>query len=103
MCQVMRDLDKHLADLDKNDDRQQAIEAKQAEVYNDLLGGQLVWIGNDNYSIDDFISDCDIDSTYLCRFILGDSDDLRASIKVRLDKFAGKIAEKIIGNMEREA
>ena len=95
-CKVTSDLNKHLSDLDKNDDRQQAIEEEQAEVYTDLLGGQLVWIGNDNYSIDDFISDCDIDSTYLCRFILGDSDDLRASINVRLNKFAEKLATKII-------
>ena len=101
-CKVTSDLNKHLSDLDKNNDRQRAIKLKQAEVYTNLLGGQLVWIGNDNYSLDDFLSDFDIDVTHFARFVLGNDDDLLSQAKEALDEYAEKLATKIINNMEKE-
>ena len=97
-CKVTSDLNKHLSDLDRNQEWQASIKVKQAEVYSDLLGGQLVWIGNDNYSLDDFLSDFDIDVTYFARFVLGNDDDLLSQAKEALDEYAEKLAIKIINS-----
>ena len=96
MDPVIRDLDNHLANLDKEQEREKAIEELAILVYWDLLGGQIIAIGKDNWSLDDFLSDFEIDVCYFARFLLGDNDDHLSHAKEKLNEFAEMLATKII-------
>ena len=93
---VMMDLDNHIAKIEKEDARNAAIEEKSAEVYSALIAGSIIWVGKDNYSMDDFIADVDIDVCCFCSFMLGCSADLHSSMNERLHKFSTKIATEIV-------
>lgn len=96
-------LNEHLQSIDDADVRELAIENKTIEVYERITDGQIIFVGNDSYSMDDFTADFDIDATYFCWFMAGDSDSMRSHAKEKLNELCAKIAEEIIGNMEHEA
>lgn len=93
---IIRDLDEHLADMDKQQERQELIENKQQEVYDDLVAGKIIYVGDNNYSMDDFIADVDVDSTYFCTFMRGNGQDMRDQMMDNLNDFAEIIAIEII-------
>lgn len=95
-------LNQHLKREEDAEAREEFAADKQQEIYDSLVAGDIVHIGRDSYSMDDFISDVDIDVTYFCSFMDGDSRDLLAQMDKELNKFAETLTDKFIENMEPE-
>ena len=102
MCYVSKQVDDHCEQLGNDDAREEAIERKTQMVRSDLLCGSTLWIGKDEYNILGFSSDVELSCSDIAKFVYGRDSDLKKSIDDQLDVYCGKIAVRLIDNMERE-
>lgn len=89
-------LNNYLQSLDDADDKEQAISELADSVYSKLLIVGIIKVGSDTYSLDDFISDFDIDSTYFASFMRGNGVDFYDQAQEKLTEFSTMIATKLI-------
>jgi len=95
-------LNKHLAEIEAQETRQEAIEIRAEEIAAELLGQHIVKINgsNANYHIDDFISDDVLNTGSVCSFLNSNSDDLRDELNEKLNKWCEELATLDIDNEE---
>jgi hypothetical protein len=95
-------LRQHEKQQELNDMRNEAIEDKTIEVYERIIEGEIIYAGKNNYSMDDFTADFDIDSTYFCMFLNSNDTSMKEHAIKKLNEFCAEIAEEMIDNMEQD-
>ena len=96
-CPVTNDLNKHIAEIEKQDAIDEAINELAVDIYKRLQAGESVWVNGQMWTLDDFLADFEIDVCYFASFIRGNPDELLAQTQERLNEFSVKLATKMLG------
>ena len=81
-------------------DRDQAIEDRAEQVIEIILDNDVVFVGDDTYTINDFLADVEIDEEAFIWSLKGAPEDFQDSMNDKLSKWCEEIATKLIDQGE---